>query len=114
MSDKITADTILEAMKERVENKQAHFDADFWLESAAKLNLLLGDEQDKLFKLQQKVAELKIMWLEGQDKKNVSEAKMRVEASNEHMEARRQEAKIKRCEEFVRLAKKMSDTARGY
>jgi hypothetical protein len=111
--DKISVDTILESMKEKVENKQAQFDADFWLECAMKLNLLLGDEQDKLFEYQQKVANLKIMWLEGQEKKNVSEAKMRVDASEEYKEMRKQEAKIKRCEEFVRVAKKMADVSRG-
>jgi hypothetical protein len=114
MSEKITVDTILSIMKEKVENKEAQFDTEFWLSSAAKLNLLVGDEQDKLFELQQVVAKLKLQWFESQEKRNVSEAKLRVEATEEYKEMRKLEAKIKRCEEFVRIAKKMADVASGF
>ena len=111
---KITADFILEKMAEAVRNKEAQFDAQFWLDSGQKLNLLLGEEQDLLFALQQEVAKLKLMYFEGQEKRNVSEARMRVEASDEYRKMRTQEAKCKRIEEFIRLAKKCVDVAGGY
>ena len=110
----ITTDLILSELEARVKAKQVQFDASFWTETAMKLNLLLGGEQDLLFKLQQEVANLKLMWLEGQEKKNVSEAKLRVDASDEYLKMKTQEAKIKRVEEFVRIAKKMSDRSAGY
>ena len=113
MDKKINVDFIIEALKVKVENKEAQFDANFFIETAAKLNLLLGDEADKLFDLKQKVAQLKIIWLDGQEKRNVSECKLRVEASEEFKEMLRQEAKVKRCEQFIMIAKKMSDVARG-
>ena len=112
--NKITADFILETMAEKVRNKEAQFDAQFWLDSGQKLNLLLGEEQDLLFTLQQEVAKLKLMYFESQEKRNVSEAKMRVEASEEYRKMRIQEAKCKRIEEFIRLAKKCVDVASGF
>ena len=112
--DKITVDTIIDYLKEKVEAKEAHFDTQFWIESALKLNLLLGDEHDKLVELNRKVADLKLMWLEGQDKKNVSEARLRVEASQEYEDYKKQELKCKRVEEYIKVCKKMSDRSAGY
>ena len=113
--EKITLDFIINILKEKVENKTAQFDSNFFIETAAKLNLLLGDEMDKLAELHQKVAQLKLMFLESQDKKiNVSEAKVRVEASNEFLEWKKQDLKCRRAEEFIRIAKKLSDRAQGY
>ena len=112
--DKITTDLILKDLQSRVENKQVQFDAAFWIETSMKLNLLLGDEYDLLFKLQQDVANLKIMWLDGQEKKNVSETKLRVEGSDEYRKMKTQEAKCKRIEEFIRISKKFSDRASGF
>ena len=110
----IDAEFILDTLKKAVEERKADFDPKFWIEAAHKLVLLLGDEQAKLFELQQKVAQLKLMWLEGQDKKNVSEAKLRVEATDEMKAMRNQEAMCKRIEEFIRISKKRSDVASGY
>ena len=113
--EKITLDFIINILREKVENKTAQFDSNFFIETAAKLNLLLGDEMDKLAELHQKVAQLKLMFLESQDKKiNVSEAKVRVEASNEFLEWKKQDLKCRRAEEFIRIEKKMSDVASGY
>ncbi|MDI6820950.1 MAG: hypothetical protein QMD65_02100 [Patescibacteria group bacterium] len=109
--DKITADFIFNTLKEKVENKQAQFDANFWIESAAKLNLLLGDEQDEYFNLRQKVAEMKLEFRK--ESKNVSEVNLKIEAAKEYTNLRKQEAKIKRIEEFVRISKAMSRVAQG-
>jgi len=113
MSEKITAEFILEEMKRRVQEKSANFDAEFWLDCGLKLNLLLIDEQNELFKRQQDVAKLRLTFFESQEKRNVSEAKMRVEATEKYKEMRQQEAMVKRIEEFIRLAKKNVDVSRG-
>lgn len=111
--DKVTTDTIIDFLKEAVETKRAQFDANFWVESALKLNLLLGDEHDRLAELAQEVAKIKILWLESQEKKNVSEAMLKVEADPKYLEYRKQEMKCKRVEEFIKIAKKMSSIANG-
>jgi len=110
----VTSDSIIQFLKERVEKKEAQFDSNFFVETALKLNLLLGDEQDKLAELAQRVAQKKLQILESQDKRNVSEAKLRIEADPLYLEYKKQDMKCERIEEFVRLAKKMSDRASGF
>lgn len=113
----VTTEIIIEYLKNAVENKQS-IAPGLWIDSAVKLNILLGDEQELLFKLQQKVAQLKIEFLNEDDKRNVSKAKMMVEASEEYREAKNQQAKIDRIVEFIRLAKVQSrmanDELKGY
>jgi hypothetical protein len=103
----ITTDTIIEYLKNAVEQKLP-IAPTVWLDSAVKLNLLLADEQAELFDLEQKVAQLKIDFLQEDDKRNVSKAKMMVEASEEFKEMKNQHAKIDRIIEFIRLAKVQS------
>ncbi len=103
----ITSDTIIDYLKNSVEQKLT-IPPTAWLDAAVKLNLLLADEQESLFKLQQTVAQLKINFLNDDEKRNVSKAKMMVEASEEFRLARNQEAKIERIIEFIRLAKVQS------
>lgn len=113
----ITTDTIIEYLKNAVEQKLP-IPPTVWLDSAVKLNLLLADEQEELFNLQQKVAQLKIDYLQDDDKRNVSKAKMMVEASDDFRLMKTQQAKIDRIIEFIRLAKVQSkissEEMRGY
>lgn len=111
--EKITADYIISILKDKVEKKEAQFDANFWVESALKLNLLLGDEHDKLANLAFEVAQLRGSILQQQTKNNVSEARMVVESSPKYLEYRKQELKVKRIEEFIKIAKRMSSVANG-
>lgn len=108
------ADTILKFLSEKLEKKEIQMDTRFWLEIGTKLNISLIEENQKLADLFQKVAKLKLMWLDAQDKKNVSEAKLRVEASDEYKEWKIQDLKCKQIEEFIRLSKKMSDREAGF
>ncbi len=98
----VTINTITEYLKKQVE-EHIPIAPSLWIDSAQKINVLLGDEHDKLFEIQQKVAKIKVGYIE-QDK-TVSEAKTRVEASEEYKEYQLQKAKIGRIEEFIRLAK---------
>lgn len=117
MTELITADTIISYLQNAVEQKLPIAPTTF-LDAAVKLNLLLGEEQEKLFKLQQVVAQLKIEFLDEDDKRNVSKAKMMVEASEEYRQARSQQGKIERIIEFIRLCKVQSrisaDEMKGY
>ena len=107
MNELVTTDTIVTWLNEKVKNKEPIPPTTF-LDAAFKLNLLLADEQEILFKLQQKVSQLKIDFLNDDDKRNVSKAKMMVEASEEYLQMRNQQAKIERIIEFIRLAKVQS------
>lgn len=113
----VTTDTIITWLNEQVTNKFPISPTTF-LDAAVKLNLLLADEQEELFNLQQKVSQLKIDYLQDDDKRNVSKAKMMVEASDDFRLMKTQQAKIDRIIEFIRLAKVQSkissEEMRGY
>ena len=102
--EKRTVYTIIDSLKEIVEKKEVVHPT-WWIEAAEMLNLLLGDEQSKLFVLQQQIAQSRKGILEGQIKRNVSEANLVVEASDEFREMRILEAKIKRVQEQIKIAK---------
>lgn len=113
----ITTDTIVEYLKNAVEQK-IPIPPTVWLDSAVKLNLLLSDEQAELFDLEQKVSLMRLNLLQEDDKRNVSAAKLIVEASDEYKAQKNQKAKIDRIIEFIRLAKVHSrisaEEMRGY
>lgn len=111
--EKVTAKTILDWVKEQVENKSA-LDPSVWIEIAWKLNALLSDETSTLWELRQKVAKTRLELLTGQDKKNVSYAQAQVEATDEYREMRQQEARTRQIEEFVRIAKIQSRSEGGF
>lgn len=100
----ITVDTIIDFLHGAVSEKKIMPPA-LWIEAASKLNVLLGDETDKLYDMQQRIARVKTTMLEEDDKKNVSAVRLKVEATDEYTSMRKQEAKIKRVEEFIRIAK---------
>lgn len=114
----VTTDTIIDFLQERVENKEP-IHASIWLDAAQKLNILIGDEHDLLFDLQQQVANMKVRYYEDikeGEKPNVSKAKMYIETSDVYREMNKQKAKISRIEEFIRIAKiqaRLKDTEYG-
>lgn len=108
MENQSTADSIMSWFTEQVENKLP-IDPHLWLEGSMKLSVLLQSEQEKLFAMEQGVAQLRKILLE--DGKTVAYAKTMIEASDEYREARKQKAKIDRGTEFIRLAKLYSRTA---
>ena len=104
MNELVTVDSILGYLKETVEQRQI-IPPSKWADAAQKLNVLLGDEHDKLYDLQHQVANIKLAHLDEDPKRNVSAAKTKVEATDEYRELRKQEAKCKRIEEFIRISK---------
>lgn len=111
----VNADIIINWLTEQVVNKQP-VSPSVWVESAVKLNMLIGDEQAKLFQLGQNVANMKKLLLESNE--SVSRAKTLVEASDEYRQYCTQKAKIERAIELIRLSKVMarmsSDEIKGY
>lgn len=102
MTELITVDTIINAMKGWVETKHP-ISPDVFVDAAGKLAILLGDENDKLFFLQQDVAKCKVMFIEGGD--SVAKAEVKTEASNLYREMCSQKAKVEQIQEFIRIAK---------
>ena len=102
MTDLITTDTIINAMKGWVETKHP-ISPDVFVDAAGKLAILVGDENDKLFFLQQDVAKLKVMHIESGD--SVAAAEVKTEASNLYRDMCVQKAKIEQIQEMIRIAK---------
>lgn len=100
--DTNTTDGILEVLEQWAREKRP-IDPTAYVEAAQKLVTLMGDEHDRLFLLEQKVAKARIEYLEGG--MSATAARMHAETSEDYLEARRQKAKISRIEETVRLAK---------
>jgi hypothetical protein len=75
------------------------------VDSAAKLNVLLGTEHDRLCELEQAVAAAKLGYMDADSACNVSAAKARVEATDAYRLMRQQSLLCKRIEELVRIAK---------
>lgn len=101
----VSIDLITDWIREKVENK-IPIAPSLFVETAQKINILLGDEHDKLFDFQQEVAQMKVGYLE--EGKSVAEARTRVEASDKYKLYLRQKAKIERIQEFIRLSKTMA------
>ena len=57
--EKVTTRTIINTMSEWVEEKQP-ISPGKWVEAAAKLNLLIGDENELLYKLESEIAKKKL------------------------------------------------------
>lgn len=89
-------------MKSWVEDKHP-IDPNTWIDSAAKLNILVSDDQAILFNLQQEVAKKKVELIEFGD--SVAKAKVKVEAMDEYRQMKLQEAKIEGIIEQIRIAK---------
>lgn len=100
--EEINVKNILDWLTDMVKSKQM-LDAHTWVSTAQKLNILIGDEHDKLFELERQVAQAKIVYLN--DNKSVSESKLRIETTILYTEMQKQRSIIKQVEEMIRIAK---------
>ena len=100
--DKITTVTILDWLKDSVEQKRP-VDAHTWVDACQKLNILIGDENARLYDIQQEVAQFKIKRIESGD--SVARAKVYTEASDTYKEMKKQEARIEQIHEAIRISK---------
>lgn len=97
-----TVDTIITNIKQIVSEKKTLSPHEF-AEAAAYLNVLIGDETDKLFELESKLAQIRAEAIIAGD--SVAKARALVEANPLYMEMQKQRAKIKQVEEFIRISK---------
>ena len=102
MDNLVTCDLILNFLKEQVENK-IPVAPSLWLDAAQKLTILSQDENEKLFELQQKVAQEKVDYITKGD--SVAKAKAKIEASDTYKFMQMQKAKIERIAESIRISK---------
>lgn len=100
----VTVDSILEYLQKQVESRE-QIPPSRWLDAAQRLNVLLGDEIDKLAEMKQKVALMKVTHYETQTKPSVAMSKMYVETKDEYRDMIKQEGKIDQINEFIRIAK---------
>lgn len=102
MNELVTTDTIITFLQEKVENKEP-IGPGIWLDAAQKLNVLMGDETDKLYDMQQAISVLKANLIE--QGKSVAQSKIVVEATDAYKDMMKQKSKIERVIEFIRIAK---------
>ncbi len=102
--EKRTLETVLRDIGEMVENR-IPVGPEQWLQAAQFLNLFLEGETSKLYDLQHKVANNKLTFLESDPKRNVSQANLKSEATEDYRDMKKQEAKIEQIVEFIRISK---------
>ncbi len=105
MDNLTTIDSIIDYLKERVEQK-IPIAPTLWLNAAQKLNVLLGNENDRLAELFQSTRKIMIAHIE--EDKSATEAKARMEMTDVYKENNKQKAEINQGGEFIRLAKSQS------
>lgn len=110
MENLVTVDSIIGWMKDQVERKNP-IHPSTWIDAAQKLNILLGDENGKLFTLKQKVAIEKYTKIKNGD--SVASAKAYIETLDMYREMQEQEAKVEQVQEQVRIAKIQSKLSDG-
>jgi len=100
-----SVDSILSALEKMASTKEP-VDAHTWLDGVAKLLALIGNEQNKLFELENELAKIKMLAMESGD--SVSKAKVRAEATETSLEVNKLKAKINRAFEICRVGKLMA------
>lgn len=110
MEDFVTVEKITEWLTAQVQAKNP-LGPDVWCDAAAKINVLLQEEQEKQFLMEQDVAKLRGLLLDAGE--TVAKARTRIEATDEYRKARNQKAKVERALELIRIAKIQSRMASG-
>ena len=108
MDELITIDTITNWLLKQVQEKNP-IHAAVWLDASQKINVLLQNEQEKLFEIEQEIAVARNLLLESDE--SVARAKSKVEEMEIYKQARIQKAKIERAIELIRIAKLQSRMA---
>jgi predicted ATPase with chaperone activity len=102
MTEIRTVDSIMNWMSTEVEQKRP-INPHLFVEAAKYLNALIGEEHEKLWELEQQVAQAR---LEARKTvKTMAEANAIVESTDVYRMAKLQKAKIDQVNEMIRLAK---------
>ena len=102
MTELVTVDTIIDYLKDCVEQRLP-IGPDVWLDAAQKLVALSSDESERLFELQHELAVIKMQQME--DGATAAKAKIFAEAFPEYKDMQKQKARIEQIQEMVRIAK---------
>ncbi len=102
MTEPITTSTIINTLKGWVESKTP-IGPETWVDAGLKMNILRGEEDDKLFDLMQLVARMKAQHIINGD--SVAKAQAHIETTDEYRHMLKQKAYIEQIEEMIRLAK---------
>lgn len=108
MNETRSIDTLLDWLKNATESKKVIQPSQF-VEAGLYMNILIGEEHEKLSFLKQKVAKMKLDLLPQYNK--VNKVELIVEASDDYREMKNQEAKIGQIQEYIRLSKLFSRMA---
>lgn len=100
--DHTTSDQIIARIRSWVDEKKIVSPSEY-LTAATYLNATLGDEQDELYKMQSAIANAKVALMDG---RSMAEVNLRTQATPEYLAMKQQEGKVKRIEEYIRLAKR--------
>lgn len=101
--EQTTVDSIITYFNTCVAEKKP-ISPQLWIEGASRLNVLKGNEYDKLFELEQECAKMEANYLE-QDMTS-ARAKTFVKSSDKWRECQKQKARVKILEDFILLSKK--------
>ena len=101
----VTTDTILDTMRDYVESK-VPIAPTTWLDAGIKLVALMSEDTDRLIELQHEIAQLRVIMLDSPVKMSATEVRMRVESHPTYALMKKQEAKVKRINEFIMMSKK--------
>ena len=100
----ITAHTIVDALGKAFSQKRS-VSKDILLDAAMKLSVLALEEVAILTQMEQDIAKAKVLMLETQEKRNVSEVELRIEATDAYRDMRRQKAFVETIEEVIHTAR---------
>lgn len=104
--EKITPELIINQMAEWVEQKKA-IAPSLWLQASAKLNVLRGDVDDRIYTLEHNLNVEKAELLKDIEMTS-AKAESIVKARPEYMEMRKLTAKGKQIDEFIKISKRMA------
>jgi hypothetical protein len=102
MTEIRTVDSIMETLNSIVAEKQP-MSPHYWVEAAKYLNVLIGDETNKLCEMEQQVAQARVD--ARKTVKTVADANLIVEASDLYCDTRKLKGKIDQVQEFIRICK---------
>lgn len=97
-----TCTSIVKSFTERIANREI-IPADQWLTGAQFLSVLLTDENDKLFALQQQIAQIKYEKL--REGNNVGQTNIFIETTDIYRKFCEQKAFIKQVDEIIKISK---------
>ena len=113
--DPTTIPEIITWLTEIVRMRQT-IDHHEWVRMAQRVNILLGEERDKLLELQQLVNQEKVLLIESG--KNATTSKLMVEAGDNYKNYCKQKGLIEQCIELIRISKLqarlVNDGIKGY